>query len=213
MNGSPLSPLLTKGAIITVTNPLKGGKNSAFEFQFNQETMTRTLEPQGAGSNGAPSELLRLKGVPTETISFDIELDVTDEAINTTTPNRSVGLFPQLSALEMLLYPTKDSIYENALRMELGAMEILPETAPLTVFRWGKYRFLPVKITDLSITEEAFDEKLNPIRAKVSIKLRVLNYNDLSMHDPGYWSFMTHHLEKEQFAEKAIKDYSLDHPV
>ena len=52
--------------------------------------------------------------------------------------------------------------------------------APLTLFVWGPQRVLPVRLTELSVTEEAFDPQLNPIRAKVSLGLRVLTYNDLA---------------------------------
>ena len=51
--------------------------------------------------------------------------------------------------------------------------------APLALFVWGKNRIVPVRVTDFSITEEAFDPSLNPIRAKVSLGLRVLSIDDL----------------------------------
>jgi hypothetical protein len=41
--------------------------------------------------------------------------------------------------------------------------------APLALFVWSQHRILPVRVTDFSITEEAFDPALNPIRAKVSL--------------------------------------------
>ena len=46
--------------------------------------------------------------------------------------------------------------------------------APLTLFVWSAQRIVPVRITEFSITEEAFDPALNPIRAKVSLGMRVL---------------------------------------
>ena len=61
----------------------------------------------------------------------------------------------------------------------MGTLEIVPAEAPLTLFVWSKNRMLPVRITEFSITEEAFDPALNPIRAKVSLGLRVLSVNDL----------------------------------
>ena len=39
----------------------------------------------------------------------------------------------------------------------------------------------PVRVTEFSVTEEAFDPDLNPIRAKVSIGLRVLTVDDLGL--------------------------------
>ena len=69
--------------------------------------------------------------------------------------------------------------------------------APLTLFIWGAQRILPVKVTDCSITEEAYDQALNPIRAKVGLGLRVLSYNDLSITNPGYYVFLAHQIVKE----------------
>ena len=51
--------------------------------------------------------------------------------------------------------------------------------SPLTLFIWSKNRIMPVRLTDFSITEEAFDPNLNPIRAKVSLGMRVLSVNDV----------------------------------
>ena len=49
--------------------------------------------------------------------------------------------------------------------------------APLTLFVWSKSRIVPVKITEFSVTEEMFDSNLNPIRARISLGLRVLTDN------------------------------------
>jgi len=78
-----------------------------------------------------------------------------------------------------------------------GTIEVIPPTAPLTLFIWGAKRILPVRITDFSITEEAYDPALNPIRARVSLGLRVLSYNDLSLTDPAYYMFLAHQVIKE----------------
>ena len=70
----------------------------------------------------------------------------------------------------------------------------------LTLFVWSKTRIVPVRVTDLSITEEAFDTALNPTRAKVSLGLRVLNVNDLGFDHKGGNLFMTYLRQKEQLA-------------
>jgi hypothetical protein len=73
--------------------------------------------------------------------------------------------------------------------------------SPLTLFVWSKNRVLPVRITDFSVTEEAFDPSLNPIRAKVSIGMRVLSTNDLPFDHKGSSLFMAYHQQKERLAE------------
>ena len=84
-----------------------------------------------------------------------------------------------------------------------GALEIIPLEQPLTLFVWSKSRVVPVRLTDFSITEEAFDPNLNPIRAKVSLGMRVLNVDDLGFSHPGGRMFMSYLTNKEQLASQA----------
>jgi hypothetical protein len=198
MTSFPRSPQTIKGAIIgfDLFNPLA----SVIVFQYNPDTMTRTLRAQGSGEGGARSEAMRLKGAPVETIKLDVEIDATDQLERADTLATTMGIYPQLSALEMLLYPKSALVIANAVLMATGNLEIVPPVAPFTLLVWGLKRVLPVRLTDLSITEEAYDTGLNPIRAKVSLGLRVLSYNDLSLTDPGYYLFLTHQIVKETMA-------------
>ena len=59
---------------------------------------------------------------------------------------------------------------------------------------------MPVRITDFSITEEAFDPPLNPIRAKVSLGMRVLTIDDLYFTDKGGSLYMAYQQQKESLA-------------
>jgi hypothetical protein len=192
------SPQTIKGAIIGLDlfNPLA----SVIVFQYNPDTMTRTLRGQGSGDGGARSEAMRLKGAPIETIKLDVEIDATDQLEKADGLATTLGIYPQLSALEMLLYPKSALVIANTVLMALGTLEILPPIGPFTLLVWGLKRVLPVRLTDLTITEEAFDTGLNPIRAKASLGLRVLSYNDLSLTNPGYYVFLTHQIVKETMA-------------
>ena len=84
-----------------------------------------------------------------------------------------------------------------------GTLEIIPLEQPLTLFVWSKSRVMPVRLTEFSVTEEAFDPSLNPIRAKVSLGLRVLTVDDLGFSHPGGRMFMTYLGNKEQLAAQA----------
>lgn len=196
------SPRLLKGALIGIDpfNPLA----SAIVFQYNPDTLTRTLQAQTVGGEGgARGEALRLKGAPVETIKLDIEIDATDQlekAQDAKAPAVSMGIYPQLSALEMLIYPKSALVIANTVLLAVGTIEIIPPLAPLTLFVYGAKRVLPVRVTDFSITEEAHDVNLNPIRAKVALGLRVLSYNDLSLTHPGYALFLAHQVVKETMA-------------
>jgi hypothetical protein len=199
MSSFPGSPKLMKGAIIgiDVFNPLA----SVILFQYNPDTLTRTLTAQTTGGEGGDrSEALRLKGAPTEEIRLDIEIDATDQLEKGAGPAAAVGIYPQLSALEMLIYPKSALVIANTVLLAAGTIEVIPAAAPLTLFIWGPQRILPVRISSFSIAEEAYDPLLNPIRAKVSLGLRVLSYNDLALTHPGYSLFLAHQVVKEAMA-------------
>src|SRR5262245_40656256 len=198
MSSFSRSPRVLKGAIVGVDifNPLA----SVVIFQYNPDTMTRTLQAQASGDAGSRSEALRLKGAPVETIKLDVEIDATDQLETGNTLAETTGIYPQLSALEMLLYPKSALVIANTVLLALGTLEIIPPIGPFTLLIWGLKRVLPVRLTEFSITEEAYDTGLNPIRAKVNLGLRVLSYNDLSITNPGYYIFLAHQVAKEVMA-------------
>lgn len=199
MSSFPGSPKVMKGAIIGLdpSNPLA----SVIIFQYNPEALTRTLTAQTSGSdNAAKKEVLRLTGPPKEEIKLDVEIDATDQLEQAKAPATTMGLYPTLASLEMLLYPKSAVTIANEVLAPLGMIEIIPVEAPLTLFVWGPKRTLAVRITGLTITEEAFDPNLNPIRAKVGLSLHVLNYDDLGLLSVGGALFMAHQIEKEVMA-------------
>jgi hypothetical protein len=203
MTTFPGSPKLPKGAIVamdTATNRVV----STVSFQYNPETLTRTLKPRVAeGENNALEEALRLEGAPVETLKLDIELDATDQLEKADAEAVAMGIYPQLSALETLIYPKSDTVVKNMERASSGTLEIIPMQAPMTLLVWGRHRVLPVRLTEFSIAEEAYDVNLNPIRAKVSLGLQVLNEDDLPWGERGARLFLGHHQQKERMARKA----------
>ncbi len=199
-SSSPISPRLRKGAIVGI-DQINSLNSVVVVFQYNPDTLTRSLQAQAAGGQGGDkSEVLRLKGAPVETIKLDIELDATDQLEKANIVATNMGIYPQLSALEMLIYPRSGLVIANTVLMAFGTIEIIPPVAPFTLFIWGPKRVLPVRLTDFSITEEAHDVNLNPMRAKVGLGLRVLSYSDLPMTHPGYGIFLVHQVVKEAMA-------------
>ena len=198
MSSFPGSPRVMKGAIVGIDmfSPVP----SAIVFQYNPDTMTRTLQAQASGEGGARSEVTRLKGAPVETIKIDVEIDATDQLEKADGLTTATGIYPQLSALEMLIYPKSAQVIANTVLMALGTLEIIPPMGPLTLLIWGLKRVLPVRLTEFTITEEAHDVSLNPIRARVSLGMRVLSYNDLSITNPAYYVFLTHQKVMESMA-------------
>jgi len=199
MSSFPGSPQVMKGAIIGLDpfNPLA----SVIIFQYNPDTLTRTLTAQTTGSDNADKgEALRLKGPPRETIKLDVEIDAADQLEEAKAPATTMGLYPTLASLEMLLYPKSGLMIANEVLAAVGVIEVIPAEAPLTLFVWGPKRTLPVRLSTFSITEEAFDPNLNPIRAKVGLSLQVLNYHDLGLLSVGGALFMAHQIAKEVMA-------------
>lgn len=198
MTGLTNSPRILKGALVGLDlfNPIP----NVIAFQYNPDTLTRTLRARSSGANGASAEALRLSGAPEEDITIDVEIDATDQLEKSDANTISMGIYPQLSALETLLYPSSAVVIANTVLMATGTIEIVPPTGPFILFVWGAKRVLPVKITNFSIAEEAHDVNLNPIRAKVSLGLRVLSYSDLPITNPGYHMFLAHQVVKETMA-------------
>lgn len=169
-------------------------------FQYNPDTLTRTLQAQtSGGDSGNRSEPQRLKGPPTENIRLDVEIDATDQ-LETGGLATGVGIYPQLAALEMLLYPKTLTVIANTALLAAGTIEVVPVEGPFTLFIWGPQRVVPIRLTEFTITEEAHDTLLNPIRAKVSLGMRILNYNDFPITHPGFAMFMVHQGVKEAMA-------------
>ncbi len=204
MTTFPGSPRLIKGAIVGLDpmNPLA----SIVVFQYNPDTMTRRLEARssGGGESGDRSEAFRLTGPPKETITLNIEVDATDQLEQVNPLAVTMGVYPTLSALEMLLYPKSAVVIANTILAQVGNIEIIPPEAPMTLFVWGPQRVLPVRVTSFSITEQSFDTLLNPISAKVDLSLLVLSYHDLKVTHPGYTLFLAHQIAKEIMATSNV---------
>jgi hypothetical protein len=204
MTSFPNSPKLIKGGIVLV-DPLVATVQRIITLQYNPETLTRSFQIQGAGGDGgARSEALRLTGPSIETIKLEVEIDATDQlefpADNPDTTE--FGIHPQLAALESLIHPSSANLLANSILSNIGTVEILPMESSLSLFIWSKNRILPVRISEFSITEEAFDPSLNPIRAKVSLGMRVLNVDDFGLLHAGKSLFMSYLQGKENLMRK-----------
>ena len=204
MTAFPGSPRILKGGLVLLDpDTFAVLPNGIIVLQYNPDSLSRTLKIKGAEEGGDRSEALRLTGPPVETFKLDAEIDATDQ-LEVPDQNPSTvqnGIFPQLSALETIVYPSSTTLQNNFNLSQSGTLEIMPAVAPLTLFVWSANRIAPVRLTDLSITEEAFDPKLNPIRAKVSLGLRVLSIDDLNFSDKGGSLYMVYQQQKESLAK------------
>ncbi len=186
-------PALRKGALIHGA--------MLIPFQYNPERLTRALSASAVGQSG--QDLLRLKGPPGERITLDILLDAADQNARQSGLQLADGIYPALSALEMLLFPSAARVLTNAALARLGIIELIPPLPVLTVLVWGSRRVVPVRVESFSVTEELFDSALNPLRATVALALQVLTYEDLGLWSVGGMLSMAGHLQREVLAVSA----------
>src|SRR5260370_18911273 len=174
---SPISPRLVKGGIVTMDVDTSVVR-SVIALQYNPDSLSRSMKIQSlpGGTDGTRVDVLRLRGPAIETIKVEAELDAADQLeFPNQFPNAvQFGLHPQLAQLEMLINPTVETLIADDNMANAGTLEIIALEQPLTLFVWSKNRVVPVRLTEFSITEEAFDTSLNPIRAKASLAMRVL---------------------------------------
>ncbi|MEU1887821.1 hypothetical protein ABZ491_20370 [Micromonospora rifamycinica] len=198
---SPLSPRLLRAGLV-VLDPDSGRSRRVITLQYNPDSLTRGFQLKTAGAEGgARGEALRITGPPVQTLTLEADLDAADQL---TDPDAvELGLTAQLAALESLAYPSLAAVQDAAALLAAGTLEVVPPPAPLVLLAFGRRRLWPVRITELTITEEAFDPMLNPIRAKIRLGLRVLTVNDVGTDGRAGGLAMAAHQQLEQLAGRA----------
>jgi hypothetical protein len=193
-----MSGFVLKGALVEFTPTfLPIPVPNVIVFQYNPETMTHTwTQPEPAESAGTEaSNPLAVKGMPGETFSFTIAMDAKDEIADGSAPTAALagssGIYSRLAALEMLLYPAgagrppltgavTAAVISALSGAGTGPARTIPQSVlPVTLFIWGPGRIVPVRVTDLTITEQLYDAALNPSHAEAELTLRVLTPAEL----------------------------------
>lgn len=178
----PRSPKFLKGALVVFATPAPVPTN-IIVFQYNPETMSRTLQINEDYESYSPR---RNAGdtqhvlPPTETFQVSIELDAADQLESNNPLALATGLHPTLAALELLLYPESKMLLLNKILTAVGSSMVVPPFLPIVLFIWGPARVVPVRVQSLSVTEQAFDQLLNPIQAKVDLGMRTLSIQELA---------------------------------
>ena len=182
---------MMKGALVELIPAVNVAIPNVVIFQFNPETLRHTWSqptPPTAPSGKAASHPLATPGLPGESFSFTLSMDVTDQYAD---PDPSVqqaasevGIYRRLSALEILLYPTIPiNLTTGGSSSSGGGVKRTTPAAqvPTVLFVWGTGRIVPVRITGLSITEKLYDDMLNPTHADAQIELRVLTADEVKL--------------------------------
>lgn len=195
MTGFSGSPRIMKGALVAYALPVMVPR--LVVFQYNPETLTRSLSPRAAEGASGRGDALQADGPPEETITMTVEIDAADQLERGDALAGAVGLHPALATLESLLYPQMARVLANQALSLAGGAFIGGEPVPLALLVWGPARVLPVRMQSVSITEQAFDVNLNPIIAKADLSMKVLTYRELDFTNPAYWVYMASFVQKE----------------
>ena len=208
----PRSPRIQKGALAVYPEMTPGTQPSRIiVFQYNPESVTRTLaardveeEERPSGGGAARDDVLRVGGPPVETISLGVALHAADqlEAPDRHQAVAEHGLHPALAALELLMYPSALQAEQIEEQAAAGEVQIAPADTPLVLLVWGRSRVVPVKLTSFSVSEEAFDTRLNPIHATVELGLQVLTYVEFPASSIGRDAFIAYQRHKEELASQ-----------
>lgn len=189
--------LLLRGALVEYGSDFLGPLPNIVIFQFNPEQIARTLNiPQrqggGVGRAARTPEPRSASAPPTETFTLTAHFSAADDlgrgGALSAIP-RTMGVGPQLAALEKMVFPTNilggllgAAVDAVGSALGIGGHAAAPtrpvprEKLPRLLFIWGPWRVLPVQIQSLTITEQKFDFVLNPVQAEVQIGLAVANY-------------------------------------
>jgi hypothetical protein len=201
--GYPRAPRTLRAGLVAV-DAVAQTVTSVVVFQYNPDSLSRTLQPRAVAEGGDRLEALRLTGPPNETLHFDAELDAADQLehadLQANQPVAENGLLPVLWLLERMITPTALELRTTNRLYDAGSFEITPTEADLTLLVWGSRRVLPVRVSGLTIVEEAFDPALRPIRAKVTIECKALSTSDLPQAHLGTALYLAYREAAERFA-------------
>jgi hypothetical protein len=211
----PGRPRFLKGALVIYESQDAGAPPpKVLTFQYNPENLKRTLERRaveakgGSGATPNKEDLLRAQGPPIEAFVMNVTLDASEQLEEPDNNQTAVdsGLYPILSMLEMVLYPSSTKVEQIRDLASKGEVQISPADLPLVLLVWGESRVVPVLITGFTINETEFDVKLNPITATVELNMRVLTYLELKSGGVGRDAFLAFQQHKERHAQSLQPD-------
>ena len=184
-------PLL-RGALIEYGSDLIGPIPNVVIFQFNPESLSRSLQIPPRPTGATQRETTQAGEKTFEKISFKAHFSAANMLDEDKALAKLFGIGPQLCALEKMVLPSSKiagliGAAIDAIGDALGgggddaqAQPIPREKYPRILFIWGLTRVLPVTIDSMSISELDYDSILNPLRAEVDITLSVIAIDQCS---------------------------------
>lgn len=171
------SPKLSKGALIKLSEGLAGINYEVINFQYNPESISRSLRSSVSSSKSRPGKSEETTAEPFdpgESFNLTLELDAIDAlpAIKGEQRGEITGAAECIAAMELLLYPVEEG--QNASKGGSGKTASRKDV-PIVLFVWGPDRIVPVRLTSFSVDEKSFLPTLIPVRATVTVGLQVLS--------------------------------------
>ena len=182
---------LLRGALIEYGTSLIGPIPNVVIFQFNPESLSRTLQIPSRPTGATQRETTQAGEKTFEKITFKAHFSAANMLGEGKVLAELFGIGPQLAALEKMVLPSSKiagliGAAIDAIGDALGGGDDAPaqpiprEKYPRILFIWGLNRVLPVTIDSMSISELDYDSILNPLRAEVDITLSVIAVDDCS---------------------------------
>lgn len=184
---------LLKGALVAL-NPKSPQSKVTVPFQYNPLTLTRTLEPRFYRTGGEEND--RLIAPPNQNLDIDVEIEAVSRTLDGSDDTEQVGVLPHLAALELLIYPNSEEISKAETLGDQGKMQIVTPVDRRTLFIWGPKRVLPVQLTSITVTEELFNYRLSPIKAKVALKMKLITFDQANDSDYSLLLTYVQNMEK-----------------
>lgn len=205
---------LFRGALIEYVDNLSASLPNVVIFQFNPDTLTRTVQAPPRPTSGKDAETYQAGEPSVEKISLKASFSAADDLGQNKELARKFGVGMRLAALEKMVHsagPLSEAIGKTLVKIT-GAKprQTIPrEIYPRILFIWGKYRVLPVIIESMSITEQQYDLALNPVLAEVSISLAVQEIDKLSDDTVGRGALLYSQSRKDEQAIANLRNRNL----
>ena len=182
VTGSPLSPSVTKGALVQLAEDFGIIIPNIIPFQYNPASVTRGLKPWDPTevdqtNRGAQSPNVQPYD-PEETYKFTLELDATDDIADGDPLAQTTGVASRIAAIQKLTEPSGglfgDLIASAAALVNAPVQDAERATVPITLLILGTNTILPVRLTSISIEIKEFTPQLYPFMADITLDLKVL---------------------------------------
>jgi hypothetical protein len=182
LSGYERTPAVIPGAFVQLIEDIIGVVPNIIAFQYNPESVTRTLEPWNPfevdqADRGSQAPTVQ-PYAPTEKFSFTLDLHAADFMETGNPLAIAHGVAPQIAALKKLTQPTEGLLGDlvasaKALAGNPAASMERP-TVPIVLLILGPGIIYPVRVTSFSVEEKEFNTLLYPLHATCALEMQVL---------------------------------------